>query len=76
MERYKKVLRQPPIAGGRLPVGSAFARDLERAVELEMRRWGVSRSFVIARAVAFALNVEEQADYRQFSTKQLIRRVK
>lgn len=73
---YKRVLRQPPLPGGRLPVGSAFAKDLERAVESEMRRWGVSRSFVIARAVAFALGVEEQADYRKFTGSQLIRRVK
>jgi hypothetical protein len=57
-------MRQPPVKGGRQPVSSALLREVERAVRREMTRWNVSRSFVIATAVAHALGVEEQPDYR------------
>jgi hypothetical protein len=57
-------LCQPPFKGGRQPVHSAFLPQVERAVEREMSRWGVSRAFVIATAVAYALGVKEQPDYR------------
>jgi hypothetical protein len=50
--------------GSRTPVGSSFMGQLERAVQAEMRRFKVSRSFVIATAVAHVLGVDEQANYR------------
>lgn len=56
--------RQPPLPGGRLPVGSAFSPELERAIHREQVRWNASRSHVIATACAFALQVEDQPDYR------------
>ena len=66
-----KVKHQPRLEKGvkRKPVGSAFMERLELAVRAEMRRFGASRSFVIATAVAFALGVEEQADYRPAKVK-------
>jgi hypothetical protein len=60
-----KVKRQPPYKGGRQYVNSAFIPDIELAVEREMKRYNVTRSFVIATCVAYALQVEEQADYRK-----------
>lgn len=48
----------------RQPVHSAFIEEIERAVQREMRFFRVSRSFVIATAVAHALGVDEQEDYR------------
>lgn len=54
---------QPRIVGvRRQPVSSAFAARIERAVEREMSRYGASRSFVIAVAVAHALGVELDKD--------------
>jgi hypothetical protein len=60
-----KILRQPRYLGGRQPVNSAFIPDIEKAVEREMKRFNVSRSFVIATCVAFALGIDEQPDYRK-----------
>jgi hypothetical protein len=51
--------RQARIPGARrLPVHSAFASQLETAIQREMRRYKVSRSFVIASCCAYALGVE------------------
>ncbi len=61
----RKFRSQPRYGSPRLHVGSAFIPDLELAVEAEMRKYGVSRSFVIATAVAFALSIDEQPDYRK-----------
>lgn len=58
-----KYRRQPRYVGGRQPVTSGFIPDLEKAVRREMRKFNVSRSFVIATCVAYALGVEEQPDY-------------
>lgn len=38
-------------------------QELERAVQAEMRRFNVSRSFVTATATAYALGVNEQPTY-------------
>lgn len=58
-------MRHQPRTRGlkRLPVGSAFQKEVEAAVRREMRRFGVSRSFVIATATAWALGVKEQPRY-------------
>lgn len=57
---------QPRTRGAhRLPVGSAFRPEVERAVQREMARFDVSRSFVIATAVAHALGVAEQERYTE-----------
>lgn len=70
MMKTFKTRRQPPYKGGRQPAHSAFIPDLEKAVQQEMRTWGVTRSFVIATCVAFALKVEEQPNYK-FTAKDL-----
>lgn len=65
MRMRRLPLRQPYYKGGRQPVGSAFIPELERAVNREMTRFQASRSFVIATCVAFALGVDDQADYKR-----------
>ena len=59
-----KIRRQPPYKGGRIPASSAFLPSIEEAIRGDMKRFSVSRSFVIATACAFAFNIDEQADYR------------
>ena len=62
--------RQRRVVGGRVPVQSAFIAEIERAIEREMVKYGCSRSFVIATAVAFTFGIEEQEDYRPTSRRQ------
>jgi hypothetical protein len=59
---------QPRVPGGRLPAGSALLPELERELRREAARFGVSRSFVIATALAWVLDVEAQPDYRRTRT--------
>lgn len=60
--RYKAQTR---VKGSkRIPMGTSVISPLERAVRAEMSRFKVSRSFVIATCVAYALNVNEQEDYK------------
>jgi hypothetical protein len=58
-----RIIKQPRLDKPRTPVGSAFMDKLEAAVEKECKRFGVSRSFVIAVAVAHSLGINEQPDY-------------
>ena len=60
-----KPRRQKRIEGGRKQVSSAFAKKIEAAVAAEMKRFNASRSFVIATAVAHALDVNEFEDYKE-----------
>lgn len=67
MSRQRKRTRTQPRTPGirRRPVGSAVDRAIERAIEREMDRYGVSRSFVIAVALAytFGIQLDERTDY-------------
>jgi hypothetical protein len=59
---------QPPLPEGpRQPIGAAVAHDIERAIEREMQRYRVSRSFVIAVALAYTFGIEldERTDYKR-----------
>lgn len=68
--------RQPTIKGvTRRPVSSAFTPALDRAVAHEMRKYNVSRAFVLATCAAYALGVEDQPDYAvEGKTKQIRRK--
>jgi hypothetical protein len=47
----------------RKPYSTAVEQKIERAIEKECVRYGVSRSFVIANALAFTFNIDvEQYD--------------
>ena len=53
---------QPKSRLPKVPRASAFTQELNRAVEKEAKRFNVSKSFVIATAVADALGID-YADY-------------
>jgi hypothetical protein len=49
---------QPRIPGyRRTPMGTAVITEIERAIRKEMKRYDVSRSFVIANALAFTFGI-------------------
>lgn len=59
-------MRQPKDPNGpRLPIGAAVARAIESAIERECVRYNVSRSFVVAVALAYTFDVplDAAADY-------------
>lgn len=57
---------QPGVLGHpRRQLSTRVHRRIEEAIRREQARYGVSRSWVIARACAFAFNiVEDKDDYR------------
>lgn len=59
-----KVRTQKPQRGGRKRVSSSVAQAIEKALLAEMARYGVSRSFVIANALAFTFCIDDVDDYR------------
>lgn len=58
-----KIRRQPPIKGGRMKLGAGVIREIEREVTRRAIKFHVSRSFVIAVALAQAFGVSGQAQY-------------
>jgi hypothetical protein len=54
----------------RLHVGTAILKDIEKCIEREMARYNVSRSFVIANALAytFSLDFESYVPEKKEST--------
>jgi len=54
-----KIRHQRRIKGvRRLHVGTAILKDIEKCIAREMARYGVSRSFVIANALAYTFGVD------------------
>jgi hypothetical protein len=60
----RRVRNQRPVKGGRVPAYSGLIPDLEYIIEREMRRYNVSRSFVIATSLALFFGIEEQENYK------------
>ena len=58
-----KIRRQRPIRGGRDPLPSCVLKEIRDAVEREAARYNVSKSFVIAVALAHAFGIKKQEDY-------------
>lgn len=46
-------------------VSSAISKQIERRLKQEMAHFGVSRSFVIANALAFTFGIEVEDDFRK-----------
>lgn len=57
--------RQRPIKGGRDPLPACVIRDIRHEVERLAKRHNVSRSFVIAVALAEAFGIDEQERYKK-----------
>lgn len=55
----------------RKPVGSAVTKQIEQWLKEQMRHFGVSRSFVIATALAHTAKIPIEDDYRK---PQLVRK--
>jgi hypothetical protein len=70
--------RQPRIAGcRRVPMHTAVVDAIEAKIQAELRRYpGVSRSFVIANALAFTFGVEIPSYKREAGEAPQIRLVK
>jgi hypothetical protein len=64
MPRYRRI-RQKPIPGGRTPLPACVLKDIWNWVEKQSIKWNVSRSFVIATALAQVAGIEEQEDYKK-----------
>lgn len=63
--------RQRPVKGGRLPLPACVITDIYAAVDRTATRYNVSRSFVIATALAdvFGVTVDEAYDDRKVGTR-------
>lgn len=61
--KRRRIQSQPRSDRPRTPLSASFLDAISDAVEKEARRWDVSRSFVIATAVADSLGVDEQPHY-------------
>lgn len=70
------MLRQPRLKGRRVPVSSALASRIEKAVEAEAKFFGCSKSFIVAVAVADALGVSltPAERYKKVRSLRLVKR--
>jgi hypothetical protein len=57
--------RQRPVKGGRHPLPSCVLADIQRAVEADAMRYGVSKSFVISVILARAYRITEQESIQE-----------
>jgi len=58
------MIRQKPVKGGRSYLSGAFIKSIDREINRQAKMFNVSRSFVIATAVADSLGVKDQEDYK------------
>lgn len=65
-----KVQRQRPVKGGRDALPSCVIHDIKDEVERLARKHRVSKSFVIAVALADAFGIDEQERYKKYSRKE------
>lgn len=70
MKRYRSQPRHRGVT--RQPIGTSVIDAIERQLEREMKRWNVSRSFVVATVLAYHFNVNEQDDYRQLDEPRVV----
>lgn len=61
--------RQKPIKGGRQPLPACVMKEIWNEVDRQARRFRVSRSFVIATALAHTFGIEDQEDYKKVGTR-------
>lgn len=65
MKRIFTYRRQRPIKGGRTPLPACVEKQLWREVDATASRFGTSRSFVVAVALAEAMGIDIKDDYRR-----------
>lgn len=54
---------QRRVPGGRMPLGATVLREIRARVEADAARYGVSKSFVIAVALAKVYGIDKQEWY-------------
>jgi len=64
-----KYKRQKPVRGGRLPLPACVIKDIATEVTRLSRKFNVSKSFVIAVALADQFGIDEQEHYETKKTK-------
>jgi hypothetical protein len=64
VKKRRVIQRQRPIKGGRDPLPACVIHAIREKVQNIADRHGVSRSFVIAVALAEAFGISEQEKYR------------
>ena len=62
---------QRRVKGGRKALPASVLKQIWREVDHQARRFDVSRSFVIATALAHTFGIKEQEDYHTAGTRQL-----
>jgi len=60
MPRRSAFRRQKPVPGGRQPLPSCVLKSINREVEKRAAQFHVSKSFVVAVALAEAFGIKEQ----------------
>lgn len=71
----RQVIGQPRIQGQkRIPAYTGLLNAIEEKIEEDMVRYGVTRSFVIATALAHVYGIDEQPDFKTISRKRRSRR--
>ncbi len=60
---------QKRVKGGRIPTGSSLIKASRKWVESQARMFNVSKSFVVATAIAHMASIKEQEDYKTVSRR-------
>lgn len=63
MKSHFKIRRQKPVRGGREPLPACVLKEIHHTVEALAARHRVSKSFVIAVALAEQFGIDEQETY-------------
>lgn len=64
-----KLNRQKPVKGGRKQLPSCVLKEIRIEVEKQSRMFKVSRSFVVATALAEIFGIKQQEDYKTLIRK-------
>lgn len=73
----RKIRRQSPVKGGRIPLPSCVLNEIEEQVEYLARKYSVSRSWVVSSLLADAFGIGKKIQKRYYELEeQTIRRVK
>lgn len=61
--RFRTIRRQRPVKGGRHPLPACVLKEIDAWVVREATRFGVSKSFVVATALAYVAGIKTQERY-------------
>jgi len=67
-----KFYRQLPVRGGRISIPSCVIKDIQIEVERAAKKFKVSKSFVVATALADYFGISEQERYQDVSKRRSV----